>query len=94
MTSCAYSPSIVYGPLWVWLQEMMMASGSMSIRRVVSSMIWSTRSLPQAYETVVQATRGIGEYFDLYNEERPHQALARLTPNEVYAGGFPLPKAA
>jgi len=29
-----------------------------------------------------------------YNEERPHQALARLTPNEVSAGGFPLPEAA
>jgi putative transposase len=48
----------------------------------------------KAYENVAQAIRGIGDYFDLYNEERPHQALARLTPNEVYAGGFPLPKAA
>ena len=48
----------------------------------------------KAYETVAEAIRGIGDYFDLYNEERPHQALARLTPNEVYAGGFPLPEAA
>jgi putative transposase len=48
----------------------------------------------KAYENVAEAIRGIGDYFDLYNEERPHQALARLTPNEVYAGGFPLPKAA
>jgi putative transposase len=48
----------------------------------------------KAYETVAEAVRGIGDYFDLYNEERPHQALARLTPNEVYAGGFTLPQAA
>jgi len=48
----------------------------------------------KAYENVAQAIRGIGDYFDLYNEERPHQALARLTPNEVYAGGFTLPEAA
>jgi putative transposase len=48
----------------------------------------------KAYETVAEAIRGIGDYFDLYNEERPHQALARLTPNEVYAGGFTLPEAA
>ena len=48
----------------------------------------------KAYENVAQAIRGIGDYFDLYNEERPHQGLARLTPNEVYAGGFPLPEAA
>jgi putative transposase len=48
----------------------------------------------KAYENVAQAIRGIGDYFDLYNDERPHQALARLTPNEVYAGGFTLPEAA
>jgi putative transposase len=48
----------------------------------------------KAYETVAEAIQGIGDYFDLYNEERPHQALARLTPNEVYAGGFTLPEAA
>jgi len=48
----------------------------------------------KAYETVAEAIRGIGDYFDLYNEQRPHQALARLTPNEVYAGGFTLPEAA
>ena len=48
----------------------------------------------KAYETVAEAIRGIGDYFDLYNEERPHQALARLTPNEAYTGGFTLPEAA
>jgi putative transposase len=48
----------------------------------------------KAYENVAEAIRGIGDYFDLYNEKRPHQALARLTPNEVYAGGFTLPEAA
>jgi putative transposase len=48
----------------------------------------------KAYETVAEAVRGIGDYFDLYNEQRPHQSLARLTPNEVYAGGFTLPQAA
>lgn len=48
----------------------------------------------KAYENVAEAIRGIGDYFDLYNEERPHQALARLTPNEVYVGDFTLPEAA
>jgi len=48
----------------------------------------------KAYETVAAAIRGIGDYFDLYNVERPHQGLGRLTPNEVYAGGFMLPEAA
>jgi len=48
----------------------------------------------KAYETVAEAIRGIGDYFELYNEQRPHQSLGRLTPNEVYAGGFTLPEAA
>ena len=48
----------------------------------------------KAYDTVAEAIRGIGDYFDLYNEERPHQALARLTPNEAYTGGFTLPETA
>jgi putative transposase len=48
----------------------------------------------KAYETVAEAIRGIGNYFDLYNGERPHQSLGRLTPNEVYAGDFTLPEAA
>lgn len=48
----------------------------------------------KAYATVVEAIRGIGDSFDLYNQERPHQALARLTPNEVYAGGLTLPETA
>jgi len=48
----------------------------------------------KAYETVAEARRGIGGYFNFYNHERPHQALARLTPDEVYAGCVNLPEAA
>jgi putative transposase len=48
----------------------------------------------KAYETVAEAIRGIGNYFDLYNGERPHQSLGRLTPNEVYSAGFTLPEVA
>jgi len=48
----------------------------------------------KAYETVAQANQGIGNYFDLYNQERPHQSLDRFTPDEVYAGARYLPEAA
>jgi putative transposase len=48
----------------------------------------------KAYETVAEARRGIGGYFNFYNHQRPHQALARLTPDEVYAGCVNLPEAA
>jgi putative transposase len=68
------------------------------IDNVFIERLWRTLKYEEvylkAYESVAEAIRGIGDYFDLYNEERPHQALARLTPNEVYAGGFTLPEAA
>ncbi len=40
----------------------------------------------KAYENAAEAKRGIGDYFQFYNQERPHYALARFTPDEVYAG--------
>ena len=33
-----------------------------------------------------EARRNLGAYFDLYNQERPHQALAYRTPAEVHFG--------
>jgi len=48
----------------------------------------------KAYDTVIQAHRGIGGYLDFYNQERPHQSLDRLTPHEVYTGVRTLPEAA
>jgi putative transposase len=40
------------------------------------------------YETVREAIQNIGEYFDFYNNERPHQSLDYQTPAEVYFNGF------
>jgi putative transposase len=34
-----------------------------------------------------EATRGLGNYFRFYNNERPHQSLGYRTPAEVYAEG-------
>jgi len=48
----------------------------------------------KAYENVAEALRNISAYFNLYNERRPHQSLARFTPDEVYAGVATLPEAA
>ena len=36
------------------------------------------------YATVSEARQGIGNYMDLYNQERPHQSLNYRTPAEVY----------
>ena len=36
------------------------------------------------YETVQEAIRDIGGYFEFYNKERPHQSLDYQTPAEVY----------
>lgn len=38
------------------------------------------------YESPRDARIGIGNYFKMYNEFRPHQGLGGLTPHEVYYG--------
>lgn len=42
---------------------------------------------PKAYDSVPALTAGLGEYFPLYNEERPHQSLNYRVPAEVYFAG-------
>lgn len=37
-----------------------------------------------AYDTVAQATQGIGEWMRFYNQDRRHANLNRMTPNQVY----------
>ena len=38
------------------------------------------------YETVPELRRGLGRYFEFYNDERPHQSLEYRTPATVYRG--------
>jgi putative transposase len=38
------------------------------------------------YRDGVEARRSLKLYFDLYNRERPHEALGYLTPEKVYSG--------
>lgn len=38
----------------------------------------------KAYETVLEARSGIGEWIDFYNHKRTHQSLDRQTPEQVY----------
>ena len=47
-----------------------------------------------AYDTVSDARAGIGEYFDVYNQRRPHSSLKGKTPDQVYYPSQPLTLAA
>lgn len=47
-----------------------------------------------AYETPLEAQRGIDRYFRFYNTERRQQALDRQTPDALYFGGREMPNAA
>jgi putative transposase len=38
----------------------------------------------RAYDTVADARAGLGRYFAFYNARRTHQALGRMTPDELY----------
>lgn len=46
------------------------------------------------YESVEALVRGLKEYFEFYNNERPHDSLGRRTPGEVYRGEISLKMAA
>ena len=41
----------------------------------------------KAYASVLEAQRGLEDYFRFYNGLRPHQALGYRTPAEVFLGG-------
>ncbi len=43
---------------------------------------------PQAYDTVAQARARLGRFLDVYNNSRTHQALGRLTPDEINYHGL------
>lgn len=38
------------------------------------------------YPTVIALRSGLREYFQFYNDERPHESLERCTPSEFYKG--------
>lgn len=40
----------------------------------------------EEFETVSDLTKGLKEYFNFYNYERPHQSFSRKTPAEIYFG--------
>ena len=48
----------------------------------------------RAYDTVAEARTGIDRYIEFYNGTRTHQALGKLTPDEVYFQSNGLGKAA
>ena len=39
----------------------------------------------KGYQAIPEAQAGLGEYFEFYNKERPHQGLDNKTPWEVYS---------
>ena len=48
----------------------------------------------RAYDNVSEARQSIGRYLDFYNARRPHAALDRRTPDQVYFDPLPLRAAA
>ena len=48
----------------------------------------------KAYESVAEARQGIAAYFEFYNHQRLHQALAYRTPRQVFDEATPLASSA
>jgi putative transposase len=56
--------------------------------RVFTERLWRTLKYEEVYLTEYanprEAQHRLSDYFQFYNHERPHQALAYLTPAAVY----------
>ena len=37
-----------------------------------------------SYDTIAELRKGLTTYFHRFNQDRPHQGLAKKTPDEVY----------
>jgi putative transposase len=67
-----------------------------ALDNIFTERLWRTVKYEEVYlhdyQLPKQAHRGLTAYFDFYNYRRPHQALAYLTPAEVYfANSGPMP---
>ena len=47
----------------------------------------------KAYNSIAEARRGLGDYFDFYNQRRRHQGLDNRIPDEVYWSSRPMTQA-
>ena len=52
--------------------------------------LWRSRKYEEVYlkgyDSIAEARRQIAAYLAFFNDERPHQSLGYLTPDEVFAG--------
>ena len=59
-----------------------------ALDNIFTERLWRTVKYEEVYlndyETPRQARQRLAQYFQFYNDERPHQALDDLTPAEVY----------
>jgi len=64
-----------------------------ALDNIFTERLWRTvkyeEVYPRSYGTPREARQSLAHYFQFYNHERPHQALAYRTPAEVYAGTHP-----
>lgn len=83
-----------------WLAELTQAGVAISMDgrgrafdNIFTERLWRSvkyeEVYPKSYGNVEEARRNLSGYFGLYNQERPHQALAYRTPAEVHFGVGP-----
>ena len=66
-----------------------MAGKGRAIDNIFVERLWRSVKYEQVYlhiyDDAVQLYEDLSEYFDFYNETRPHQGLAYETPGTIYA---------
>src|SRR5262249_44125031 len=72
--------------------QMSMDGRGRALDNIFVERLWRTIKYEEVYlkdyGTPREAIRGLDEFFQLYNRQRPHQALGYLTPATVYFGSY------
>jgi len=71
-----------------WGIQVSMDGKGRALDNIFTERLWRTvkyeEVYPRSYNTPREARQSLARYFQFYNHERPHQALAYRTPAEVY----------
>jgi putative transposase len=86
-TSVAFTSRLEQKGIRISMDGRGRALDNIFVERLWRSVKWEEVYL-NAYGSVREVWQGLNRYFAYYNHERPHQALAYLTPAEVYHGSI------
>ncbi len=87
---CQYTSEVFTGRLLAARVSISMDGKGRAFDNILTERLWRTvkyeEVLLKEYESMSEARKELGRFFEWYNGERPHQSLGYQTPDEMYYG--------